>query len=82
MMALRRRIPRIRLIFYGVRPQFRRMGIDALLFWEAKQYAMTKHYVECEPSMLLEDNVLILRPAEFMGAHLYKTWRIYDLALE
>lgn len=81
-LALRRRIPRIRLIFYGVRPQFRRMGIDALLFWEAKQYAMKKGYVECEPSMLLEDNVLILRPSEFMGARQYKTWRIYDLALE
>jgi len=26
-------------------------------------------------------NHLILRPAEFMGAQRYKTWRIYDLAL-
>ncbi len=82
LLALRRRIPRIRLIFYGVRPQFRRLGIDALLFLEAKEYAMGKHYQECETSMLLEDNVLILRPSEFMGAHQYKTWRIYDLPLE
>lgn len=82
LLLLRRRIPRIRLIFYGVRPQFRRMGIDALLFLEAKEYAMGKHYQECETSMLLEDNVLILRPSEFMGAHQYKTWRIYDLPLE
>jgi hypothetical protein len=82
LLATRRRIPRIRLIFYGVLPQFRRMGIDALLFLEAKEYAMQKGYQECETSMLLEDNVLILRPSEFMGAQKYKTWRIYDLALE
>lgn len=81
-LALRRHIPRIRLIFYGVRPQFRRLGIDALLFLEAKEYAMQKGYQECEPSMLLEDNVLILRPSEFMGARYYKTWRIYDMPLE
>jgi len=82
LLAMRRRIPRVRLIFYGVLPQFRRMGIDALLFLEAKEYAMQKGYQECETSMLLEDNVLIMRPSEFMGAHHYKTWRIYDLALE
>ena len=82
MLALRRHIPRIRLIFFGVRPQFRRMGIEALLFQEAKEYAMKKGYQECEPSMLLEDNVLILRPSEFMGARYYKKWRIYDMPLE
>ncbi len=81
---LRRRwkLPRIRLMFYGVRPQFRRLGIDALLFLEAKLHAMERGYQECETSMLLEDNDLILRASEFMGAHRYKTWRIYDLPLD
>ena len=58
------------------------MGIDALLFEEMKEYAMARGYRECETSMLLEDNGLILRASEFMGAHQYKTWRIYDLQLE
>ncbi|MFC1913376.1 hypothetical protein ACFLX7_04215 [Chloroflexota bacterium] len=29
----------------------------------------------------MEDNHLVLRPTEFMGAQRYKTWRIYDLSL-
>ena len=79
---IRRRIPRSRLMFFGVRPGFRQMGIDALLFEEVKEYAMRRGYRECEASMLLEDNNLILRASEFMGAHRYKTWRVYDLQLE
>ena len=70
-------------MFYGVRPQFRKLGVDALLFEEARDYAVRRGcYEECETSMLLEDNVLILRASEFFGAQRYKTWRIYDLPLE
>jgi GNAT superfamily N-acetyltransferase len=74
-------IPRIRLMFFGVRPDFRNIGIDAILFNEVKAYAIEKGYVTCEASLLLEDNHLILSPSEFMGAKRYKTWRIYDLPL-
>jgi len=79
---LRRRIPFIRLMFFGICPGFRKLGIDALLFSEVKEYAMQKGYQKCEASLLLEDNHLILSPSEFMGAQQYKTWRIYDLPLE
>jgi len=78
---MRRHIPRIRLMFFGVRPRFRRQGIDALLIDEVKTYAVQRGYRQCEASMLLEDNHLVLRPTEFMGAKRYKTWRIYDLSL-
>ena len=70
-----------RLMFFGVRPGFRRLGIDAVLFEEVKGHAMRRGYKKCEASMLLEDNHLILSPSEFMGARRYKTWRIYDLPL-
>jgi GNAT superfamily N-acetyltransferase len=73
---------RTRLMFFGVRPGFRNLGIDALLYERVKDYAIKKGYATCEASLLLEDNHLILRPSEFMGAKRYKTWRIYDLALE
>ena len=78
---MRRRIPRTRLMFFGVRPGFRQLGIDALLFYEAKEYGIKRRYLKCETSILLEDNNLILRASKFMGAHHYKTWRIYDLPL-
>lgn len=79
---MRRRIPRVRLIFFGIRPGFRRLGIDALLYAETKEYAMQRGYQVYETSMLLEDNELVLRASEFMGGRRYKTWRIYDLTLE
>lgn len=78
----RRRIPLTRLMFFGICPRFRKLGIDAILFSEVKKYALGRGYQKCEASLLLEDNHLILRPSEFMGAQRYKTWRIYDLPLE
>jgi GNAT superfamily N-acetyltransferase len=78
----RHHIGRMRLMFFGIRPGFRNLGIDALLYEKVKSYAIKKGYTTCEASLLLEDNHLILRPSEFMGARRYKTWRIYDLALD
>jgi len=68
-------------MFFGIRPNFRKLGIDAILFSEVKRYAIRRDYQECETFLLLEDNHLILRPSEFMGAQRYKTWRVYDLPL-
>ena len=81
LMRVRRHIPRIRLIFFGIKPKYRRLGVDAVLYDEVKQYAMKQGYQTCDISMLLEDNYLILRASSFMDAERYKTWRIYDLPL-
>jgi GNAT superfamily N-acetyltransferase len=77
----RRHITMMRLMFFGVQPGFRKLGIDAVLFSEVKDYAIRHGYQQCETSLLLEDNRLILSPSAFMGGHHYKTWRIYDLPL-
>jgi GNAT superfamily N-acetyltransferase len=79
---IRRHIPNFRVMLFGIRPGFRRLGIEALLFAEVKRYAMRGGYRKCEASLLLEDNHLILSTLEFMGARKYKTWRVYDLLLE
>ncbi|MBN1856741.1 MAG: hypothetical protein JW846_07310 [Dehalococcoidia bacterium] len=81
LMRMRRHIPLIRLMFFGVPPRFRRIGLDGLLFNEVKGYAQQHGYQQCEASMLLEDNYRIIGSSEFMGGHRYKTWRIYDLPL-
>jgi GNAT superfamily N-acetyltransferase len=81
LMRVRRHIPRLRLIFFGIRPAYRRLGIDAVIYNEVKQYAMQRGYQTCDISMLLEDNYLILRASTFMEAERYKSWRIYDLPL-
>jgi GNAT superfamily N-acetyltransferase len=82
LMWVRRRIPNTRLMFFGIRPRFRKLGIDALFYEKVKEYAIHRGYQKCETSLLLEDNNLVLSPSEFMGAQRHKTWRIYDLPLK
>lgn len=79
--ATRRSIPRVRLIFFGIVPGFRRLGADALLYEEVHAYTAVKGYTTCDVSLLLETNDLIIRAAESMGGERYKTWRIWDLPL-
>jgi GNAT superfamily N-acetyltransferase len=81
LMAVRRHIPRVRLMFFGVVPEHRQVGVDALLFDEVMRYGRPRGYTECEPSMMLEDNVRILRPSTFMGGSEYKRWRIYEMPI-
>lgn len=77
----RRNLPVMRLMFFGVRPKFRKLGIDALLYLQVQQYAVDHGYTICEPSMLLEDNDLILRASSSMDGERYKVWRVYEMNL-
>jgi GNAT superfamily N-acetyltransferase len=81
LLRMRRHIPRVRLMFFGIRPAFRRLGVDALLFKELWDYAAPRGYRCGEPSMLLEDNDMVIRPSAAMGGREYKRWRIYEKAL-
>lgn len=79
LLATRSRIPRVRLMFFGVLEPFRNVGVDAVLFSQIGRYALTRGYTEVEASMLLEDNDAVLRASAGMGAREYKRWRIYDM---
>jgi len=81
LLRTRRRIPRTRLMFFGIRPRFRKLGADAVLYLEVLEHAIRRGYETCEPSMLLEENDLILRASTFMGGKRYKTWRVYEMPL-
>lgn len=81
LLRTRRRIPSSRLMFFGVRPRFRKLGSDAVLYAEVLEHSIRRGYRTCEPSMLLEENDLILRASAFMGGKRYKTWRIYEMPL-
>ncbi len=81
LLRTRRHIPDTRLMFFGVRPHFRKLGVDAVLYLEVLEYALRRGYKTCEPSLLLEGNDLILRASSFMGGVHHKTWRIYEKSL-
>ncbi len=81
LMLTRRHLPRTRLMFFGIRQPFRNQGLDALLYDDVLSYGRGKGYKECDISLLLETNQLILKAAESMDAHHYKTWRVYQMPI-
>ncbi len=73
----RRRIKSCRLILFGVAPEYRKRGVDAVLMASNQRAALELGYREAEFSWVLEDNELTKRPAEMMGGRPYKRYRIY-----
>ena len=82
LLMMRRRIPRTRGMFFGIKPEFRDLGIPALLTNEISDYLLGRHYTEFDGSLILEDNHTIIKIIELFGGKYYKRWRIYDLPLK
>ncbi|MFL5443385.1 MAG: N-acetyltransferase, partial [Myxococcales bacterium] len=74
-----------RVILLGVKEEYRyshRYGtLAAALYVEVAERGMKRGYVSGELSWTLEDNVLINRGIERLGAKQYKTYRVYEKAI-
>jgi GNAT superfamily N-acetyltransferase len=70
-----------RLIALGVIEKYRREGIAEMLVLRVTEETMIKRGITGELSMTLEDNFMINRFLEAIGAHRYKTWRIYSKSI-
>jgi len=77
----RRRLDRVRVITMGVVEEHRRRGIDVLLIYHTFKNGVGKGYFHGEFSWILEDNVMLVRAMERMGARRCKTYRIYEKEL-
>jgi GNAT superfamily N-acetyltransferase len=73
-----RKISDIRVLTLGVKEEYRKKGIEGLLYLESFKAAVKKGYKRAEMSWILEDNVLMQRGCELMGGKLYKKYRIYE----
>ena len=73
-----RKISDIRVLTMGVKKEYRKKGIEGLLYLESFKAAVKKGYERAEMSWVLEDNVLMQRGCELMGGKLYKKYRIYE----
>jgi hypothetical protein len=73
-----RTISDIRVLTMGVKEEYRKKGLEGLLYLESFKAAMRKGYKRAEMSWVLEDNTLMQKGCEFMGGKLYKKWRIYE----
>src|SRR5436305_726132 len=75
------RIRTARLIALGVIEKYRRTGIAEMLVLRIVEDAMIKHGFTGELSLTLEDNFMINRFLEAIGAQRYKTYRIYSKSI-
>ena len=75
------RIKTVRLVALGVVPKFRRHGIAERLVLRIIEDVMLKSGMIGECSMILENNRIMNRFLEHIGAKKYKTFRIYQRAI-
>lgn len=78
----RRKIDAVRILILGVKQQYQRRGIETVFIAEILRTCLKKGYYKAEMSWTLEDNILINRAIERIGAERYKTYRIYQKRLE
>ena len=73
-----RLIKSVRVLALGVVEEFRPSGLAAAFYATLVRNARKLGYGDCEMSWILEDNTLMNRSLEVMGAKRYKTYRIYE----
>jgi GNAT superfamily N-acetyltransferase len=81
LLLCKKRIRKGRLIALGVIEKYRRAGVAEMLVLRVMEETMIKRGITGELSMTLEDNFMINRFLEAIGAHRYKTYRIYSKSI-
>lgn len=70
-----------RILVLGIIPEFRKRGIDAVMYYEIWERAAKRGIYRGEAGWVLEDNVMMNRTAALLNGERYKTYRIYDYVL-
>jgi GNAT superfamily N-acetyltransferase len=73
-----RLIKSVRVLLLGVVEEYRASGLAAGFYATLVRNARRLGFGDCEMSWVLEDNVLMNRSLEVMGARRYKTYRLYE----
>jgi GNAT superfamily N-acetyltransferase len=71
----------IRVFALGVMPEHRGRGVDAMMYYETAKRAYEKGYKFAEGSWILENNLMMNRAVQMLGAEVYKTYRMYEKRL-
>jgi GNAT superfamily N-acetyltransferase len=77
----RKKINLVRIIVLGVLPEYLKSGAGAVLFYETALRGVSHGYIYGEAGWVLEDNVMMVRAAEFLNGRRIKTYRIYEKPL-
>lgn len=73
-----KKIDTIRVITMGVKKEHRKTGISAMFYLKTIENGLRKGYTRAECSWVLENNRAMNRDLRLLGAHRYKTYRIYE----
>lgn len=73
-----RKINRVRVIITGVIKEYRKRGIDAIFYVDTFNKGTKMGFNEGEFGWTLEDNDIINRSLEMLGARLYRRYRLYE----
>jgi GNAT superfamily N-acetyltransferase len=73
-----RLVRNLRVVALGVVEEYRTAGVAAGFYAALIENARRLGYKDCELSWILEDNVLMNRSLDALGAKRYKTYRIYE----
>jgi GNAT superfamily N-acetyltransferase len=76
-----RKVDMLRVLTLGLIPEYRRTGIDQLLYLRLFQGAHKLNITRGEFSWILEDNQAMRQALEKMDCKVYKTYRIYEKPL-
>ncbi len=72
------KIKSIRVITMGVIPEYQSRGIDILFYYYSWKKGVELKFNRGEFSWVLEDNEMMNRIAKHLGAHVHKTYRIFE----
>lgn len=75
-------ISRARIMFFGIRPEYRKQGIDAMVLFATRNYLYEHTTVRAvEASLVLEENMVLRNLFGHFSGIEYKKYRIYDFDL-
>jgi len=77
----RKNIQWARILTLGIIPEYRKRGVDALLYWELLNNGVGMGLQYAEASWILEDNEMMNNAVLNLGGKLYKKYRIYQIEL-
>ena len=77
----RKRASIVRTLTLGVKPKFRRLGMEVVFIDRTYQWALDHGVKLCDQSWILEDNNAMIQPILRVGGTIYKRHRIYERPL-
>jgi len=77
----KRKITGTRGIVFGIKKEYQKTGINAVLYYDTEMAGARLGYTWCEMSWNLEDNDMINRFDEAIGGELYKKYRIVEKSI-